>query len=159
MARADDTFDAAFDHLRMLAYRAAYRLLGSAADSEDIAAEALIRAYSRWRQVADHAEPWIVTVATNLALDRARKTTVARTHASALVTHDSTADPHLEERLDLQAALAALPRRQREVVALRFLADWSERDTAQALGLDVGTVKSHTSRALTRLRTLVTPEA
>jgi len=58
-------------------------------------------------------------------------------------------------RLDLQAAVRALPRRQRQVVALRFLADFSEAATAAALAIDIGTVKSHASRGLSRLRTTV----
>ncbi|MGB8650417.1 MAG: sigma-70 family RNA polymerase sigma factor [Mycobacteriales bacterium] len=159
MARADDSFDAAFDDLRVLAYRAAYRLLGSAADSEEIAAEALVRTYARWSKVQGHAQPWVVTVATNLALDRGRRLTVARSHERDLLGPDAVPDPYLEERLDLQAALRRLPRRQRQVVALRFLADWSARDTAQALQVDIGTVKSQTSRALAQLRTLMIPEA
>jgi RNA polymerase sigma factor (sigma-70 family) len=159
MARVDAAFDAAFDDLRALAYRAAYRLLGSAADAEEIAGETLIRAYAQWRRIEDHAQPWSVTVATNLALDRTRRAQVARSHQRALVQPDTTPDPHIEQRLDLQAALRSLPRRQREVVALRYLADWSERETADALGLEIGTVKSHTARGLARLRTLVAPEA
>jgi RNA polymerase sigma factor (sigma-70 family) len=159
MARADDAFDAAFEDLRLLAYRAAYRLLGSAADSEEVAAEALVRTYARWTSVQGHARPWVVTVATNLALDRGRRLNVARSHQKDLLEPDTLPDPHLEERLDLQAALRRLPRRQRQVLALRFLADWSARDTAEALHVDIGTVKSQTSRALTQLRTLMIPEA
>jgi RNA polymerase sigma factor (sigma-70 family) len=53
------------------------------------------------------------------------------------------------------AALARLPRRQREVVALRYLLDLTERQTADALGIGVGTVKSSTSRGLAALATLM----
>lgn len=155
----EEAFDAAFERLRRRAYRVAYRLLGDDADAQEIAAEALARAYSRWRTVADHAEPWVVTVATNLALDRGRRATRARRHQAELAGPAGTVDRYAEERLDLQQALRALPQRQREVVALRFLADWSADDVAVALGLSVGTVKSHTSRGLQRLRTLVVQEA
>ena len=62
---------------------------------------------------------------------------------------------NVELRWDLQQALRALPRRQREVVALRYLDDFSEQDTAAALAIDIGTVKSHASRGLSRLRTTV----
>ena len=157
-AEQEEAFDAAFERLRRRAYRAAYRLLGNDADAQEVAAEALARAYSRWKQVADHAEPWVVTVATNLALDRGRRATKAREKQGQLVQSDRH-DPHVEDRLDLQRALRELPQRQREVVALRFLADMSEADVAVALGLNVGTVKSHTSRGLQRLRTLVVQEA
>ena len=59
----------------------------------------------------------------------------------------------VEERLVLQGALADLPGRQRAVLALRFFADLSEADTAATLGCSTGTVKTHTARALSRLRT------
>jgi RNA polymerase sigma factor (sigma-70 family) len=71
-----------------------------------------------------------------------------------LLVEDAPVD-QVERRLDLQAALRALPRRQREVVVLRFLGDLSEKATADALALDVGTVKSHAARGLSRLRDTV----
>ncbi|HEU5150794.1 MAG TPA: SigE family RNA polymerase sigma factor [Iamia sp.] len=57
------------------------------------------------------------------------------------------------ERDRVLAALAGLPVRQRAVVVLRFLDDLSEADTAAALGISPGAVKTHAHRALTRLRT------
>lgn len=147
-------FEAAFDDLRRRAYRAAYRLLGERAAAEDVAAEALARAYARWPSVAGRAEPWVVTVATNLALDAGRGRSRRGGRAVELIDLQAP-DPQVEARLDLQQALRSLPRRQREVVALRYLGDFSEKDTAAALGLDVGTVKSHASRGLKSLRAIV----
>jgi RNA polymerase sigma factor (sigma-70 family) len=158
-ASADAEFDAVFDEVRILAYRAAFRLLGVRADAEDVAAETLARVYARWPRISGHVRPWAVTVATNLALDRGRRFRTAQAHRADLAGGDAHLDPHLEQRLDLQRALLTLPKRQREVIALRFLADWSVAQTAEALGMDVGTVKSHTSRGLARLRTIVTAEA
>ena len=71
------TFEGAFEPLRRAAYRAAYRLLGDRATAEDVAAEALARAYARWSSVADHAQPWVIRVATNLALDVGRRRATA----------------------------------------------------------------------------------
>lgn len=147
-------FEAAFDDLRRRAYRAAYRLLGERAAAEDIASEALARAYARWPSLAGRAEPWVVTVATNLALDAGRRKSRRGGRAIELIDLQAP-DPQVEARLDLQEALRSLPRRQREVVALRYLGDFSEKDTAAALGLDVGTVKSHASRGLKSLRAIV----
>lgn len=147
-------FEDAYDSMLRSAYRAAYRLLGERTAAEDVAGEALARAYSRWSSVSDHAEAWVVTVATNLALDVTRRRVRAASRGVELID-ERTRDPQVELRLDLQEALRALPRRQREVVALRFLGDFSEQATATALGLDVGTVKSHASRGLSRLRTTV----
>ena len=146
-------FEEAYDGMRRVAYRAAYRLLGQRNAAEDIADEALARAYSRWPSVATHAEAWVVTVATNLALDIARQRARAARRGTELI--DEQPVDRVETRLDLQTALLALPRRQREVVALRFLGDFSEQATATALGLNVGTVKSHASRGLSRLRMTV----
>lgn len=146
-------FEESYDSLRRLAYRAAYRLLGEAAAADDVASETLARAYSRWSSVAEHAEPWVVTVATNLTLDIGRRR--SREANRKILIDTRSPDPQIETRLDLQRALAALPRRQREVLVLRFLGDFSEQATADALGLDVGTVKSHASRGLARLRLTV----
>ena len=92
-------------------------------------------------------------MATNLALDVGRKRATAASRRFALVEEDRADD--VELRWDLQEALRALPRRQREVVALRFLADFSEQATADALSIRVGTVKSHASRGPSRLRSTV----
>ncbi len=63
-----------------------------------------------------------------------------------------TADDAAEDRDLLWQALGRLPRRQRAVVVLRFYEDLTEAQTAQALGIAVGTVKSQTSKALAALR-------
>lgn len=67
---------------------------------------------------------------------------------------DAFADPSggLVTRLDLVEGLRRLPRRQREVVALRYLADVSEAETARLLGCSTGTVKTHAHRGLAALR-------
>jgi RNA polymerase sigma-70 factor (sigma-E family) len=151
MTADDPSFDECFDALRRAAYRAAYRLLGERDTADELAAEAVARAYSRWSAISGHAVPWTITTATNLALDLARRR--ARAHNARWQLVEQVApDPRVEERLDLVRALQRLPRRQREVVALRYLGDLSEQQTAVALGIDVGTVKTHASRGLAALR-------
>jgi RNA polymerase sigma-70 factor (sigma-E family) len=152
------SFEEAFPVLVRDAYRVAHRLLGDRAEAEDIAQEACARAYSRWSSVRDHAEPWCVRVASNLAMDRLRSRTrtlrrdseLANAGTVGAVFAGSSAD-----RVDLVKALTSLPRRQREVVVLRYLGDLSEAQTAEALGCSVGTVKTHASRGLARLREVV----
>ena len=148
---AADTFDDAFAALFAAAYRVAFRLLGDREDSADIAQEALARASVRWTRVVRDGDPtpWVVRVAANLAVDRWRRGRTAARHAPLLV--DSSTDS-MPDRVDLHRALDSLPRRQRDVVLLRYVADLSEADVARALGCSVGTVKTHASRGLAALR-------
>ena len=64
----------------------------------------------------------------------------------------------LLERSAVAAALRALPERQREAIALRYYADFSEADIAKAMGISKGAVKSHTARAMASLKTMLTQE-
>jgi RNA polymerase sigma factor (sigma-70 family) len=70
------------------------------------------------------------------------------------VPEGAAADAHADAELRqvVSRALARLPRQQRAVLMLRFHGDFTEAATARVLGLKVGTVKSHTSRALAALR-------
>lgn len=128
-----------------VAYRVAFRLSGDREMSEDIAQEIGARALVRWSRVESYAEAWAARSAGNLALDQLRRR--ARNPPQPPAASEATAD-----RLDVVRALRALPRRQREVVILRFLADLSEQQVADRLGCSVGTVKQHTHRALAALR-------
>jgi RNA polymerase sigma-70 factor (sigma-E family) len=142
-------FDSAFPDLYRLAYRVAFKILGDRGDAEDVAQEALARAYLRWRRLEDRPHGWVSHVASNLAIDRyrRRRRTIPRpTNTIGLV------DPTLVERIDLANALEKLPRRQRQVVVLRYLGDWSETNVALELGCSIGTVKRHASRGLEALR-------
>jgi RNA polymerase sigma factor (sigma-70 family) len=65
----------------------------------------------------------------------------------------------LLERSAVAAALRALPERQREAIVLRYYADFSEADIAKAMGISKGAVKSHTARAMTTLKTVLTQAA
>ncbi len=147
------TFDERFDALAAIAYRVSFRILGDRHDAEEVAQEALARAYARWRSVAGHDEPWVARVATNLAIDRARR----RRPVGALAD-PGVHDRDVLERLGLVEALRRLPKRQREVLVLRYLADLPERDVAAALGTSVGAVKQHAHRATTRLRQELAPD-
>lgn len=143
------SFDDAFVELYRAAYRVAFRLLGDRTEAEDVAQEALARTFVKWRTVEAYAAPWACRVATNLAVDRTRRT--ARLSGAA-APERGAADAYAEDRVDLQRALRTLPRRQRDVVVLRYLADQPENAVAAALGVSVGSVKTHASRGLAALR-------
>lgn len=150
------TFEEVFPVLIRDAYRVAYRLLGDRSEAEDVAQEACARTYSKWASVRDHAEPWCVRVASNLALDVLRARTRAVRRNERLKPTETAIAPAVVERLDLYAALAKLPRRQRETVVLRYLGDLSEAQTADLIGVSVGSVKTHASRGLAALKEVIT---
>jgi RNA polymerase sigma-70 factor (sigma-E family) len=147
----DLVFEEAFEDLYARAYGVAYQLTGRRSEAEDVAQEALARAFVHWRKIRAYAEAWVVRVAANLAIDtwRRQRRLTARDHADA---PDPSSPGPSGQRVDLHRALATLSRRQREVLVLRFLADLPEAEVAQALGCSVGSVKQHASRGLAALR-------
>lgn len=148
-------FAEAFDALAAISYRVAFRILGSRAAAEDVSQETLTRAYLHWRRVHNHAEPWVAKVAGNLAIDawRHREAEPTETRRPQSDGHDLVLD-----RIVLANLLCGLPRRQRQVLVLRYLADQSEASTAAALGCSVGAIKRHANRALTALRASTTAD-
>ncbi|MGN6472341.1 MAG: RNA polymerase sigma factor [Mycobacteriales bacterium] len=150
---ADPSFEEVFPVLIRDAYRVAYRLLGDRGEAEDVAQEACARAYSRWSSIRDHAEPWCVRVASNLALDLLRsRTRAVKRNERILAEQNATPGASPDDRIDLYAALSKLPKRQRESVILRYLGDLSEAQTADVMGCSVGSVKTHSSRGLAALK-------
>ena len=122
------------------------------AAAEDSVQEALLRAWERSEkgEEIDSLEGWVTTVALNLARSglrrlRSERRARARLHTPAL------GEPSTADRIDVDRALAALPRRQREVAVLRYYLQMDTREVASALELNEGTVKSTLSRARTAL--------
>ena len=144
-----DGFEEAFDDLFPRAVRLAHRLLGDRAAAEDVAAEALARAYARWSKIGTlpYRDGWLLKVTTNLAIDRLRR-------RPPPVVREPTGhfEDEVELRLALNAALLTLAPRQRQAIALRYLGGLSDREVAQALGISLGSVKTHIHRGLTGLR-------
>ncbi len=118
--------------------------------ANDATAEAMARAYQRWDEVGCFVNPtgWVYRVGLNWARSRRRKF-LREVFGSESPEPESRPAAEIDPELD--AALAKLPVEQRSVVALRYLLDWSEFQTAEALGIAPGTVKSRLSRALDRL--------
>ena len=145
------SFEEAYAALAPVAYRAAFRLLGEREAALDVAQDAMAKLVSRWPDVSNHPTPegWAVTVATRLVLGGWRKRSGRR---PAPTTGSENPEGPAIERADLVAALRRLPRRQREVAVLLYVADLPVAAVAQALGCSDGTVKQHASRARTALR-------
>jgi RNA polymerase sigma-70 factor (sigma-E family) len=132
--------------------RTAWLVVGDREEALDLAQEALVRAYERWRQVSAMERPggWLQRVVVNLAISHRRRLATARRLAPA---SDEPVPPP-EEPADpaITAALRSLTPAQRAVVVLRYLADQSVGEVAAALGKRPGTVRALTSQALARLR-------
>ena len=156
-ALVESDFDQMFPELFRSGYRVAYRLLGSREDAADCAQESCARACADWPKLirAGSPVPWVVRVSSNLAIDRLRRAQRTRQRGASSVVPVFDPDP---ERLDLYRALEALPRRQRDVMVLRHLADMPEAAVAEVLGCSIGTVKSNASRARAALRAVLTIE-
>lgn len=133
--------------------RSAYLLTGDLQSAEDLVQEALVKVALRWPRLQDENP---------LAYAR---TIIARNHVSAWrrrrnretpvaeVAIDDTVSSDPETELVVRRALARLTPAQRAVLVLRHFDDLTERATAAALGVSVGTVKSQNAAALARLRT------
>ena len=120
--RGDDEFAADFDEMFGRAYRHARRLVGDPALAEDLASEALARAYAHWPRVRsyDHRDAWVLRVVTNLAIDAFARRKVVGSAEVAIGPEDAAV-----LRVTLAQALRALPARQRDAVVLRYLVDLS----------------------------------
>jgi RNA polymerase sigma-70 factor (ECF subfamily) len=125
---------------------------GRHAVAEDAVAEAFARAFARWSTVRTHGNPsaWVMLTALNVQRSWWRR--VRREVLQAVPDQVTDTGMTPEVPVHLQRCVAALPRRQREVLALRVLGELSPGETADVLGIAVGTVGVHLSRALTTLR-------
>ena len=144
-----------------IAFRVAYVITRNAADAEDAVQDALVKAWralGRFR-AGEPLRPWLLQIAANEARNRRRSAGRRERLALAAASLSGEAAPSPEDaaldaaqRTELLAALEELPADSRDVLACRFLLDLSEEETAAALDLAHGTVKSRTSRALDRLK-------
>ena len=151
-----EDFEQAFHRLLPRAVAVAFRLLGDRGDAEDAAVEALARACDAWRRVGrlPYRDSWVLRVTANVAIDIARR----RPGAVALPNEIAQGDEDVAvTRLTVSQAVRALPRRQREVVLRRYFSDLTEADVAAALGISIGAVKTHASRAVSALRQSLAP--
>ncbi len=150
--------------------RTAYLITWDLAEAEDLVQECLLRVARRWPRVRTMSRPeaYARRILVNLALDGAKlrtrlKSELEEPHGSSLESPPQARSldglAKLDNRSELFDALGALPGRQRLVLVLRYFADLSEAQTAEALDCSLGTVKSTTSRGLARLREAMAPAA
>ena len=136
--------------------RTAYLLTGNRSDAEDLLQTALAKTYLAWDRIRDReaVDGYVrrVMINTQTSWWRRRKVDERAVAEVPELGGDRDAADDIALHDALWSAMSSLPRRQRAVVVLRYYEDLSEGETAQVLGISVGTVKSTTSRALAKLR-------
>ncbi|MEE4541160.1 SigE family RNA polymerase sigma factor [Streptomyces sp. V4-01] len=138
--------------------RTARALTPNPADAEDLLQTALTKTYLAWDRIDDHraVDGYVRRTLVNTRTSQWRKRKVDEFSTDELPEPAAAAQPDLTEqqaqRDALLRAIARLPPRQRAMVVLRYYEDMSEVQTAETLGVSVGTVKSAVSRALGKLR-------
>ena len=146
-------------------FRLSYLLLGDPDDAEDVAQETFLRAWNHLKRfdATRPLRPWLLSIASNLASNRRRS---AGRYVSALMrafhSEPASSANHIEEKSarqmeagDLWKAVQYLSMPDQQIVYLRYFLELSVAETAQALDVPEGTVKSRLSRALERLRGII----
>lgn len=155
----EDGFAAVFAAERQRAAGLAYLLVNDAELAEDVVADVFARILVRWRrgEIRDVAA-YVRRAVVNEARSKLRRRYLERRVGQARSGDDRgvlLVDEHAADRDQVWQALGRLPTAQRTVLVLRYYEDLSEAETAEVLGVSVGTVKSRASRGIARLEELV----
>ena len=145
-------------------FRLIYLFLGDADEAEDVAQETFLRAWKHLKRfdATRPLRPWLLSIASNLASNRRRS---AGRYVSALmrafrnepdssISIEEKSVQHMEAR-DLWKAVQSLSIPDQQIIYLRYFLELSVAETAQALHVAEGTVKSRLSRALERLHGII----
>ncbi|MDL5202547.1 SigE family RNA polymerase sigma factor [Streptomyces sp. ALI-76-A] len=139
--------------------RTARSLTANPSDAEDLLQTALTKTYVAWERIEDHRalDGYVRRALLNTRTSQWRKRKVDEFACDELPESESVPtgeDPAEQQALHdaMWRAIMKLPARQRAMVVLRYYEDLSEVQTAEVLGVSVGTVKSAVSRALGKLR-------
>lgn len=146
-----EAFEAFVTAARPSLERSAYLLCGDWGEAEDLVQGALVKAVGAWSRIVDDPVPYVRRIVVNDHISRWRRHR-GRERPAAEPPERSAPAPDHELSLSLAAALAGLAPRQRAVIVLRYYEDLTEQQTADVLGIAVGTVKSQARDALARLR-------
>ena len=146
-----DAFAALAERYRGLLHAAAYSVLHSRDEAEDVAQEAVVRIFARLQSFREDAgfARWAYVVARNLAIARLR----SRSREVPMDVLAETAAPQVEhDTPGLHACLTALPETMRDTVLMYYVGGYTGEEIAQALGVAPGTVRSRLTRARRILR-------
>jgi len=139
--------------------RVAYLLCQDRHRADDLVQVAITRLYANWHRASlmDHTEAYVRTIVVREFLSERRSGWARRVSLDGIVPERAGAQPDRDATLDMNAALAGLPPRQRATIVLRFYCDLSVDQVAQVLGCASGTVKSQTAKGLAALRQALEP--
>jgi RNA polymerase sigma-70 factor (sigma-E family) len=142
-------------------YWLGYLLTGDRAQAEDLAQEALVRAWWTWARVRtlDRPEAYVRKVLVNRHRSLLRRALLEARHARRTRPEEGYLPAGGEDGLVLWAAVRRLSPRQRAVLVLRYHEDLSEAEVARLLRVPLGTVKTLARRGLARLRAELAPPA
>jgi RNA polymerase sigma-70 factor (sigma-E family) len=134
--------------------RLGFLLTGDPAQAEELAQDALVRTWRRWRLLGrpDNPETYARKVLVNRHRSLLRRALVEARYRYRDRPNESYSHEQREDAIVLWAATHRLPLRQRAVLVLRYYEDLSEAEIARVLGMPVGTVKTLARRGLARLR-------
>ena len=155
---AQQQFTAYVRHRRPVLMRAARSLTANPCDAEDLLQTALTKTYLAWDRIADRGavDGYVRRTLVNTRTSQWRKRRIDEYACEDMPETDTGAEPDPAEqqaqRDAMWDAVGRLPVRQRAMVVLRYYEDLTEAQTAEVLGVSVGTVKSAVSRALAKLR-------
>jgi RNA polymerase sigma-70 factor (sigma-E family) len=129
--------------------------------ADDLVQSAITKLYVHWRKAkaADSMDAYVRAIVVREFLDERRSSWARRVTLTSQLPDRPAAGIDPETALDMRAAIASLPPRQRATLVLRFYCDLSVEQAAQVLGCTPGTVKSQTAKALNSLRIALGPVA
>jgi RNA polymerase sigma-70 factor (sigma-E family) len=161
---ADDAVTDLYSAYYRSLVRTAALLLGDTAVAEEVVQDAFVAMHGRWGRLRepDKAAAYLRSAVVNRSRSALRRRVVEDRHRPLAGVDAPSAEYGalaLLERDRVMGALRALPARQREALVLRYYADLSEADIAEAMGISRGAVKSHASRGLAALRLVLESSA
>jgi RNA polymerase sigma-70 factor (sigma-E family) len=147
-----EALHAAFEQHYVRLLRLSILLVGSREAAEDLVQEAFIRAAPRLDALGPtEVGPYLRATVLNLWKNRLRRAAIERRHRPSSMP-EARGEAAFDDREAIWRVVRRLPDRQRACIVLRYYEDLSEREVADILGCSVGSVKSHSSRAIARLR-------
>lgn len=167
----EQAFAGFYDESSGLVYSVALRILGNAADAEEVTLEVYTHV---WRSAGDFdaargsVRAWLAMLARSRAIDRLRSGATRRTFERELPEAVAIVDPGIlpdeagaanQRRRFIQAALETLSAEQRQAIELAYFSDLSHSELAAKLGQPLGTVKTRIRLAMMKLRELLGPLA